>query len=233
MSDVSPISPDERDELAAEYALGVLDASERRRAEALAARDPAFAAALSAWEMRLAPLVDEIAPVTPPPAVWSRIDNLVTPAPRATPRPTAGIAFWRWLSFGSMGLAAASIAAAIVITHAPAPLPFQLAALSSPDGRSLFTVVIDKAAGQATLVPQAVWASPGNVPELWLVPPSGAPVSLGVFDPAQPARVAMLPKIVDALSTGVTLAVSVEPPGGSKTGLPTGAVVAVGKLLSI
>jgi anti-sigma-K factor RskA len=233
MSDVPSLSPDERDQLAAEYALGVLDAPGRRRVEALAARDAAFATALNAWEMRLAPLVDEVAPVTPPPAVWTRIDKLVSPAPASQTRPAAGIAFWRWLSFGSMGLAAASIAAAIVITRPPAPAPMQLAALSAPDGKSLFTVVIDKASGQATLVPQADWANPGRVPELWLVPPSGAPVSMGVFDPAQPARVTVPGKVVDGLSAGVTLAVSVEPPGGSPTGQPTGAVVAVGKLLSI
>ena len=233
MSDVPPISPDNHEQLAAEYALGVLDADERRRVEALAESDAAFAAALSAWEMRLAPLVDEIAPVTPPPVVWSRIDKLVSPAPSAQSRPAAGIAFWRWLSFGSMGLAAASVAAAIVITRPQPPAPMQMASLSSPAGTPMFTVMIDKASGRATMVPQSAWATPGRVPELWMVPASGAPVSMGVFDPAQPARVAMPGKMMESMNPGVTLAVSVEPPGGSPTGQPTGAVIAVGKLLSI
>jgi len=233
MSDVPGISPSERDQLAAEYALGVLDASERRRVEALAERDAAFAAALAAWEMRLAPLAYEIPPVTPPPAVWSRIDTLVTPAPGSRARPVAGIAFWRWLSFGSMALAAASVATAIVITRPQPPIPMQMAALTSSAGAPMFTVMIDRASGQATMMPQSAWTTPDRVPELWLVPASGAPMSMGVFDPAKPGRMPMPGKMMDAMSPGVTLAVSVEPPGGSKTGQPTGAVVAVGKLVSI
>lgn len=228
-----PISHDDRDQLAAEYALGVLDAADRRRVEAMAERDAAFADQVAAWEMRLAPLVDEVAPVPPPAAMWSRIDTLISPAPHRTSRPTAGVAFWRWLSFGSMGLAAASIATAVLITQAPAPAPLQVAALSAPDGQSLFTVVIDPPSGQATLVPQAAWATPGRVPELWLVPPTGATISMGVFDPARPARVTVPRAVIDAVSAGVTLAVSVEPPGGSPTGQATGPVIAVGKVTTL
>ncbi len=52
--------------LAAEYALGCLDLAEMRRAEALIARDPAFAQDVAAWEQWLGPLGRLVQPVSPP-----------------------------------------------------------------------------------------------------------------------------------------------------------------------
>jgi anti-sigma-K factor RskA len=58
---------------AAEYALGVQDAAQRRRSQTRIETDPAFAARVAAWESRLAGLFDGIAPVTPPQHVWPGI----------------------------------------------------------------------------------------------------------------------------------------------------------------
>ena len=68
MSDLGPDLPDD-DALAAEHALGVLTTRERAAAEQRMARDPAFAADVLAWRARLAPLVEEVASVTPPSAL--------------------------------------------------------------------------------------------------------------------------------------------------------------------
>ena len=64
--------------------------------------------------------------------------------------------------------------------------------------------------------------------ELWLLPRHGAPISLGV---ARPGRVLYaLPRTAEAaLAQTKGFAVSVEPPGGSPTGQPTGPVVLVGQ----
>ena len=60
MSSVPPF--DERSQLAAEYALGVLDGADRANAARLANEDDAFAALVAQWHERLAPFLDEIAP---------------------------------------------------------------------------------------------------------------------------------------------------------------------------
>jgi anti-sigma-K factor RskA len=56
----------DEDFLAADYALGVLDAAGRRRAEARLADDPAFAREVAAFEATLMPLAGEVAAVPPP-----------------------------------------------------------------------------------------------------------------------------------------------------------------------
>jgi anti-sigma-K factor RskA len=66
----------------------------------------------------------------------------------------------------------------------------------------------------------------GKALELWVLPPGGTvPKSLGVL-PAAGTQV-VLPSMPAA---GTSLLVSLEPPGGSPTGLPTGPVVYAGKL---
>lgn len=57
---------DDIDGLAAEYVLGSLDATERRRVEARRETDAALAAAIVAWERRLGPLSDRGQDVAPP-----------------------------------------------------------------------------------------------------------------------------------------------------------------------
>ncbi len=78
MSDAhDPDTPDSPDLIAAEYVLGVLDASERRAAELRLAADPAFARQADAWAKRLNPLAQAIASVAPPIALWDRIERVV------------------------------------------------------------------------------------------------------------------------------------------------------------
>jgi len=67
--------------------------------------------------------------------------------------------------------------------------------------------------------------------ELWLIVGDSAPRSLGlVREGTRPARAADLS---EDLIEGVTLAVSLEPQGGSPEPVPTGPVVAVGQLKKI
>ncbi len=62
--------------------------------------------------------------------------------------------------------------------------------------------------------------------ELWAVPPSGAPRSLGLISAAG----ATVLKNAAAVSGASALAVSLEPSGGSPTGAPTGPILYSGKL---
>jgi len=62
--------------------------------------------------------------------------------------------------------------------------------------------------------------------ELWAVPASGAPRSLGLIS-ATSATVLRRGRLLDGAAA---LAVSLEPTGGSPTGAPTGPILFVGKL---
>src|ERR1700716_1234293 len=59
--------------LAAEYALGTLDAGERAQVENMMSIDKDFAAMVHAWESRLGALNQMVGSVEPPPEVWERI----------------------------------------------------------------------------------------------------------------------------------------------------------------
>ncbi|NJS39667.1 MAG: hypothetical protein HC783_12365 [Rhodobacteraceae bacterium] len=59
----------------------------------------------------------------------------------------------------------------------------------------------------------------GRVHELWLIAPGAAPVSLGLLD--APELMVAYPRPPE----GWTLAVSIEPAGGSPIGTPTGPVI--------
>src|SRR5438128_8201927 len=59
--------------LAAEYALGTLDADERVQVETMMAVDPEFTAVVQAWEYRLGALNQMVGSVEPRPIVWENI----------------------------------------------------------------------------------------------------------------------------------------------------------------
>ena len=75
--------PDDRRDLAAEYALGVLSGNELSEARERATSDADFALAVARWRGRLAPLGAEVEPAAPPKSVWTRIEQAVAQSPVA------------------------------------------------------------------------------------------------------------------------------------------------------
>jgi anti-sigma-K factor RskA len=83
--------------LAAEYALGTLDADERAQVEAMMAIDTDFVAVVQAWEFRLGVLNQMVGAVEPRPELWERIKSSIGRAepqaaivlPEAPPPPVA------------------------------------------------------------------------------------------------------------------------------------------------
>src|SRR6185437_8118244 len=63
--------------LAAEYALGTLDADERAQVEAMMSVDPDFVAVVRAWEFRLGVLNQMVGSVEPPTDLWERIRTAI------------------------------------------------------------------------------------------------------------------------------------------------------------
>jgi anti-sigma-K factor RskA len=70
--------------LAAEYALGTLDADERAQAETMISADKDFAGIVQAWEFRLGVLNQMVGSVEPRPLVWDSIKSeILKSAPQA------------------------------------------------------------------------------------------------------------------------------------------------------
>lgn len=233
--------PDER---AAEYALGVLTAGERAAAERQIKADAGFADQVAAWDARLAPMIDAVAPVAPPRVVWMRIAAqlgiLKTPANDNV--------FWGNIAIWRTGTAAFAVAAAaavavlvlnpggttsVVPTPAiPAPVmqPMSVGMLKGEEnGPVSFVVTLDRQ-NQRLIIAPVSGAPAGHSFEMWMLPDGSPPVSMGSMDGAQVVVIDAAKLLGVSGANPPALAVSVEPRGGSPTGLPTGPVVASGAL---
>ena len=100
-------------------------------------------------------------------------------------------------------------------------------------GHRHFVATVDSARGTVAVVPAAFSADATRVPELWLIPPDGRPRAVGLLRADQTVVLALPPELAALAKNNAVLAVSLEPPGGSTTGLPTGPVIATGKLTSL
>lgn len=234
--------PDERDHRAGEYVLGTLIPSERAAMELERTVDPATEAAVRAWQRRLAPFDAAIPPVAPDPRVWAAIARALPRRDKPMPadndnavlRLSRQVRRWRNAAIGAGALAAGLalfVALGPLKELAKAPPADRFVAVVSRGGDlPALLVSVDIAAGTAQVRPVGAETPAGRSLELWYVGGGAAPRTLGVIGAA--ARRVALPADagLPALSDGV-FAVSVEPPGGSPTGKPTGPVIYSGKLI--
>lgn len=237
MSDLGPELPED-EALAAEHALGLLGAAERMAAEARMARDHAFAAAVDAWRLRLAPLADGIEAVPPPAGLWGRIERKLAANDNAA-QVRRRLRFWRGATLAGMAMTAASLAALVVmaarppdvIVQRPPMAPMMNARLMGPGGEPMFLAAYDP---ERKAIMVASLMRPGSdrdhSHQLWLVPADGRPRSLGMIRPGASMAMPMSEPMAKMTVEGVMLAVSVEPPGGSQLGRPSGPMAAMGKL---
>ncbi len=257
MSDLRPPDTtdvfDGEDLTAAEYALGVLDGPERAAAEARSAQEPEFAETVLAWTLRFEPLIDAVPPVEPSSTLWPRIETaidrpkgqpatLTEPPVPANDAPRRGSMIWRVWAIGASAVAAAAVAFIAVRTPVipghPALVPSAssspalVATLSLTETKaSAFTVAYDPVRSMLFATPAGDFSIPyKRSAELWLIPADGKPRPMGLVDPSKPASMPMPPKFKALAKAKATLALSIEPPGGSATGLPTGPVIATGQL---
>jgi anti-sigma-K factor RskA len=243
---------EDADLLAAEYVLGVLDAQELRAARRRIRTDRAFADEVAAWEGRFAAWFAAFESVPAPADAWQRVQRSLgwtapQPARDAAPPAPRG-SFWRGLALGGFALASVC-AVALLLTlrrppeQLPAPPPVvesrmvepdMVASISADDGRAMLVASIDSDTGAMTLAPAGDMDVPaGSAAELWLIPADGTPRSLGVFDPRSAGRMVVPESLRGGLAADALLAVSIEPAGGSPTGLPTGPVVAKGSMRGV
>jgi anti-sigma-K factor RskA len=272
--------------LAAEYALGTLDADERAQVETMMSADKDFTAVVQAWQHRLGVLNQMVGSVEPRPEVWDRIRAatglsepqapLVLPeTPQRAPAASGAVAptaavdesniirlaarVQRWRSIATVATAIAAALVALLAVGAyqpdllpdairpkprtqlvevktppaPAPAAAQYVAVLQKDGGSpAFILTVDGATKNFTVRKVGAQPEPGKSYELWIVSDKlQRPRSLGVIGSndftARPVLSAYDPDVVNQ----ATYAVTVEPEGGSPTGVATGPIVFTGKLV--
>lgn len=142
----------------------------------------------------------------------------------------------RWRTLAAIAGAMAAGLAALVVNDRlmpPASLPEAgryVAVVNTDGSQPALLVSVDTAAGTVTVRSVAAEQPEGRSLELWHIADGGKPVSLGVLDPAAPVLRISADRAGPSPGTG-TIAVTVEPPGGSGDKGPTGPVVYSGKLI--
>ena len=224
------------DALAAQYVAGTLRGPARRRFETLLPGHPGLRQAVAMWQQRLMPLTAVVVDEPPPAGAWPAIARRLWPEAQAP----AALPWWRGLGFwqGASGLAgAAALGLALLLANPrpdapPVVLVLQGTEAGGPGMASIVASVSGDGRAMVTRPIQPVAMAADRVLELWAVPPAGAPRSLGLISAAGATviRRDRLPAALLDQRNTAALAVSVEPPGGSPTGAPTGPVVFAGKL---
>jgi anti-sigma-K factor RskA len=231
--------PDEGgdDLVAAEFVLGVLSTDERAVAARRAAAEPEFARAIERWEGHFAPMGSAYAPVEPPASVKAAIDRRLFAQAPAVATQSAGI--WASLNFWR-GLAVAAVAALLLAVAMPylrppveAPQSRLVASLAADGSDVRYLAVYDPASGEVGLSHVSGDRAAGKDFELWMIEGSNAPVSMGVIPVGQSVHLPVDAMSRQKLAAGSKLAISLEPAGGSTTGLPTGPVISVGDLFRL
>jgi|KBSMisStaDraftv2_1062788.scaffolds.fasta_scaffold02098_10 anti-sigma-K factor RskA len=214
--------------LAREYVLGLLPARSRARFARVLSFSLVARRAVTAWERRFAPLAAAVRPVEPPESAWTGIETAL--GLRAAPRArAAGI----WPALAAALAIVAVLFAGLYFSQQP-----------SVERPAYVSVVTDAATGpvwllQAFTEARALRVSTvnprpapaGSSYELWMLPDGGNPVSLGLLPEMGAAQLGLNAAQLGVLTRTMTLAVSVEPAGGSPTGLPTGPVILTAPLI--
>ncbi len=220
------LTDQDRDALAGELALGIIEGEERAAALRLMLSDPAFAAQVDGWRMRTAGLFDAIDDVTPPAGSWDAIAAriAVRPAPVA-----ANDRWWKAGTFASMAVAAA-LALALILPSETAPLAddggeYAVAQLTGEiDGLRIAARYDPESA--MLKVHASGMPSTQTEPELWLVPADGVPRSLG-----QIARdgATVMPVAQDhrpMIAPGAVFGITMEPRSVTPHAAPSSPIVA-------
>ena len=221
---------------AAEYVLGTLPADERLLFAQRLERESDLRDLVGFWEDRLAPLAADVPSVRPPGHLWTAISRALDPIGRALPASVIQLdrlrrsrAAWRSIAIGTTAMAA-GLLLWIAVVRPPDPQAARelVAAVNRSGDLPALIVRVDPRTGAVKVRTLGAETPPGRSLELWSVV-GGETRSLGTLDPAG-TRIPVAPqdrgRLADAL-----LAVSVEPVGGSPTGVATGPIVYTGKLV--
>ncbi len=229
-------TPERADALAAQYVLGTMSPRARARFAKLVGVDRTVTDAVAAWEARLLPFAESVEAVPPPGHLWPRILARIqggrAPAADESAAPSlwANLGLWRGLTLAGF---ATAMALAIVLLSPPVERPDQtlVAVLAGADAKPVLIATADRA-GRILRIKAVgpVDIAADRALQLWALPTGGSPRSLGLIAPSGIVQIALSGPAEAALAQVPALAVSLEPRGGSPTGLPTGPVLYSGPI---
>ena len=211
--------------LAADYAIGLMPATARKRFEHLLLDDAALRVELGHWQDALASLTGTLPERPVPDHVWAGIKARIEPQVLHVP---AKKPFW--MNFRLLAAACAVVLALFV------------GVLYQRENTAQYNATLVNASQQPALRIQAfadylqvepltlAALEPARVLELWAIPAGGKPISLGLVPDAGKGRIQLSKEQQALLTAPLTLAISLEPQGGSPTGQPTGPVLYQGAL---
>jgi anti-sigma-K factor RskA len=218
------------DLLAAEYVIGTLRGSARRRFERICSSMPAANAARSRWEDRFAVLALRMDPIAPQARTWRAIHQQLFPTAVTPPPPRMRRRHWL-----ALAAAVALLALAFLLVPQWTTAPTEVVAVLGSDAAHPQWRVERSADAHRLRVTalSAIGSNPGSAFELWALPRDGtAPVSLGLLPRDGNVARSLNSAQSSAVQAAGKLAVSVEPAGGSSTGAPTGPVIMLGAVAS-
>ena len=213
--------------LASDYAIGLMPATARRRFDALLLEDAALRVELGHWQEALASLTGSVPERPVPKHIWAGIKARIEPQVLHVP---AKKPFW--MNFRLLAAACAVVVAVLVGVLYQRNIDTEYnATLVAANQQPALQI---KAFGDHLQVEPLSLAAvePTRALELWAIAPGGKPVSLGLVPTSGKGRIQLSKAQQALLNAPLTLAVSLEPQGGSPTGQPTGPVLYQGALAS-
>ncbi len=237
MTDRPESDPPEADVAAAELALGLLEGDDRAAALRRMLAEPAFAREVDRWRAHFANLFDVVPEISPSAELGERVIGALDGRSGSGPA-RAG----RWKAFSLVSsLAAASLLGVMLIRpepRAPSPppavvQPAPLVAAFTIEGQEAPVVAIYDSARGTLRMPGPPLNPAGQSAQLWSIVGDTPPRPLGTFHSAGVDSVEADAPGAVPIEPGTTLAISIEPLGGSPTGIPTGPVVATATLARV
>lgn len=220
-------TPTLRRALAADYAIGLMPATARRRFEQLLLEDATLRAELAQWQESLVSLTEALPEQPVPDRVWQGITERIEPQVLHVPQKRP---FWNWLRVTA---AVCSLLIAVILgVHYISDDARYSATLVNADAKPALRVQAHENYLQVEPLTLAA-VEPGQSLELWAIPADGKPISLGVIPAGGKGKVELSETQKALIGKPIALAVSLEPKGGSPTGQPTGPVLYQGALVAL
>ena len=220
-------TPERRRALAADYAIGLMPPTARKRFEHLLQDDAPLRAELARWNTHLSQLTEPLLEQPVPDHVWLAIVARIEPQTLHVParRPPTSLVRLSALACSLL------IALTVGLLYNRDSVQYKATLLS---GTAQPGLSIEAHSDYLAVRPLELAAVDGGRSlELWAIPVEGKPVSLGLIPRDGDGRITLSQTQQQLIRIPVVLAVSLEPQGGSPTGQPTGPVLYQGPLASL
>lgn len=222
---------------AAEFVLGLLPAAEHAAFAARLAGEPALRAMVRRWQAEFSALDGEFAEQPAPAGVWHRLDARLFGSGARPVRWWDSLAVWRTLAGAAAAVAVVAVGLNLVRPAQVAPEEFAaqlVAALQAQDSMGVeFVALYDARSGMVKLLGVSGQSMPDRDLELWYIAGDRPAVSMGVIPAMSRLDMPLDAPARAAFTEGTVLAITLEPKGGSPSGVATGPIVSMGKATPI